>query len=55
LTTVHLPFEEMVRAAVTEIDRLVQHGITGDGQRTVVPVRLVERQSCAAPSSCDAA
>ncbi|HEX8311456.1 MAG TPA: LacI family DNA-binding transcriptional regulator [Chthoniobacteraceae bacterium] len=51
LTTVHLPIEEMVQAAVAEIDRLVRQGATGDGQRIVLPVRLVERESCAAPAS----
>lgn len=52
LTTIHLPAEEMGAAAVKEIEdrvsRVDEHLV--DSRKTVLPVRLVERASCVAPS-----
>lgn len=53
LTTVHLPAEEMGEAAVRAVEALardVEHPLT-EAKRTVMPVRLVERQSAAAPAA----
>lgn len=49
LTTVHLPAEEMAEQAIREIDRLVREGVPDSPRQTVVPVRLVERNSTTAP------
>ncbi len=49
LTTVHLPAEEMGALGVREIDRLVHDAPAPVPRKIVPPVRLIERQSCAAP------
>ena len=51
LTTIHLPAEEMGTMAVKEIERRVKEEALTETQKIVVPVRLVERKSCAAPNS----
>ena len=51
LTTVHLPAEEMGELGVREIDRLVHDAPAPVPRKIVPPVRLIERQSCAAPSA----
>jgi DNA-binding LacI/PurR family transcriptional regulator len=48
LTTIHLPAEEMAAQGVKEIDRLMREGPAAEAFRRVLPVRLVERKSCAA-------
>ncbi len=53
LTTIHVPAEEIGAAAVAEIERRVlakEEGLL-HAKKIVLPVRLVERQSCAAPQS----
>ncbi|MGB8170636.1 MAG: LacI family DNA-binding transcriptional regulator [Chthoniobacteraceae bacterium] len=50
LTTVHLPYEEMAALAVKEIERLVREPLFGEPRKVLLPVRLVERESTAAPS-----
>ncbi len=52
LTTVHLPAEEMGAAAAKEVEHrasLRDEGII-ESKNIVMPVRLVERDSCAAPA-----
>jgi len=52
LSTVHIPAEEMAEAGVREIERRVHdrdHGMA-DTKKIVLPVRLVERESCAPPN-----
>ena len=51
LTTIHLPAEEMGALAVKEIVRLVKEESLNESQKSVIPVRLVERESCAALES----
>lgn len=53
LSTVHLPAEEIGSAAVLEIERRVQLKEEGllEMPKMVLPVRLVERSSCAAPKA----
>lgn len=53
LTTIHLPIEEMAQLAVREVDALVQRGLIGDARRIVLPVQLIERQSCGVPAGED--
>jgi LacI family transcriptional regulator len=48
LTTIHLPAEEMAAAGIQEIDRLVREGAPDAPRKTVLPVRLVLRDSTAA-------
>ena len=48
LTTVHLPLEEMGELGVREIDRLVHDAPAPAPRKIVPPVRLIQRQSCAA-------
>jgi DNA-binding LacI/PurR family transcriptional regulator len=48
LTTVHLPAEEMAALAIREIDRMIREAATPETRRVLMPVHLVERQSCAA-------
>ncbi len=48
LTTVHLPIEEMAELGVREIDRLVHDAPAPVPRKIVSPVRLIQRQSCAA-------
>lgn len=48
LTTVHLPVEEMGELGVREIDRLVHDAPAPVPRKIVPPVRLIQRQSCAA-------
>ncbi|MDP9292538.1 MAG: LacI family transcriptional regulator [Verrucomicrobiota bacterium] len=53
LTTIHLPAEEMGTAAVHEVEaraRDVEHPLL-EAKKTLMPVRLVERQSVAAPTA----
>src|SRR5207245_2681944 len=52
LSTVHLPAGEIGAAAVQEIERRVAQKEEGlaESKKIVLPVRLVERESCAAPS-----
>jgi DNA-binding LacI/PurR family transcriptional regulator len=49
LTTVRLPFEEMAQLGVQEVDQLVRGGGLEEARRTVLPVSLIERSSCAPP------
>ncbi|RYD83470.1 MAG: LacI family transcriptional regulator, partial [Verrucomicrobiaceae bacterium] len=49
LTTVHLPAEQMADTAIHEADRLVREGAPGEPRKQLLPVRLVERASTAAP------
>ncbi len=51
LTTIHMPAEEMGAMAVKEIERLVKEEPLQEAQKAVIPVRLVERESCSAPKS----
>ena len=51
LTTVHLPAEEMGATGAQETERRVldkENGLA-EPKKIVLPVRLVERESCAAP------
>ena len=48
LTTIHLPAEEMGEHAAQEINRLVHDSPAPVPRKTVPPLRLIERQSCAA-------
>jgi DNA-binding LacI/PurR family transcriptional regulator len=51
LTTVHIPAEEMAEMGVREIDRLVKDGAAlRESEKRMLPVRLVERGSAAAPA-----
>jgi DNA-binding LacI/PurR family transcriptional regulator len=45
LTTVHVPAEEMARAGIREIDRLINLGSAETMHKEVLPVRLVIRES----------
>jgi DNA-binding LacI/PurR family transcriptional regulator len=45
LTSVHLPYEDMARLGVEEVDRLIRFDALPETRSTVVPVRLVERGS----------
>lgn len=47
LTTIHVPAEQMAESSVKEIDRLVRDGVPEAARKTVLPVHLVERNSCA--------
>ena len=47
LTTVRLPLEEMAQLGVQQVDHLVRGGGAEATRKTVLPVRLVERASCA--------
>ncbi len=49
LTTVHFPLQEMGRRAVQEIDKQISLGSPEESELIKLPVRLVERMSCAAP------
>lgn len=52
LSTIHLPAEEIGATAAREAERRVadrEHGLA-DGKKIVLPVRLIERESCAAPA-----
>lgn len=49
LTTVHLPAEEMAALAVREIERLIREPLFDEPRKVLLPVRLVERDSAAAP------
>jgi DNA-binding LacI/PurR family transcriptional regulator len=49
LTTIHLPAEEMGAAAVEELNSRLVGGELREGQHRVLPVRLIERESCAPP------
>jgi LacI family repressor for deo operon, udp, cdd, tsx, nupC, and nupG len=51
LSTIHLPAEEMGATGAQETERRVrdkEHGLS-DPKKIVLPVRLIERESCAAP------
>ncbi len=48
LTTVHLPIEDMAELGVQTIDRLVHDAPSPVPQKTLLPLRLVQRQSSAA-------
>ena len=48
LTTIHLPAEEMGSEAVKDLETRVQKGTLLESKKTALPVRLVERNSCAA-------
>jgi DNA-binding LacI/PurR family transcriptional regulator len=48
LTTIHIPAEEMAESGVRELDALVHDPATPTPRKTLVPVKLVERDSCAA-------
>jgi DNA-binding LacI/PurR family transcriptional regulator len=53
LSTIRLPAEEIGATAVAEAERRVndkEHGLA-ESKKIVLPVRLVERESCAPPSS----
>lgn len=53
LSTVHLPAEELGATAAREAERRVrdhEHGLA-EAEKIVLPVRLIERESCAPPSS----
>lgn len=47
LTTVRLPITEMATRAIQECERLVRLGTFSAGHTTLLPVQLVERDSCA--------
>lgn len=47
LTTVRLPYEEMASLGVREVDQLVRGGGLVEPRRSVLPVRLIARGSCA--------
>lgn len=47
LTTVHLPIAEMAARGIAECERLVRLGSFSPGHTTLLPVRLLERDSCA--------
>lgn len=47
LTTIHLPAEEMAELGIREIDQLVREGAPDAPRKTVMPVRLISRDSCA--------
>jgi LacI family transcriptional regulator len=49
LTTIHLPAEEMAKAGIQEIDRLVREGAPDAPRKTILPVHLKVRASTAAP------
>ena len=53
LSTVHLPAEEIGAAAVAEADRRVREKdvFPSEPRRVLLPVKLVERESCASPGS----
>ncbi len=51
LTTIRLPFEEMSRQAVAEVDRIVHNTTPLLARKIFVPLSLVERASVAAPKS----
>jgi DNA-binding LacI/PurR family transcriptional regulator len=48
LTTIHLPVEEMAESGIREIEHLVRDGAPDAPRKTVLPVRLVTRNSTAA-------
>ncbi len=50
LTTIRLPYEEMAMRAIADADQLVRYDELPPGRATVIPVDLVERGSCAAPT-----
>ncbi len=45
LTTIHLPAEEMAQLAIREIDRLIREGTPDAPRQTVLPARLIVRDS----------
>ncbi len=47
LTTVRLPVEEVARLGIEEVDRLVAEGNIIEPRKTVIPVQLIQRGSCA--------
>ena len=49
LTTIHLPAEEMAAHGVKEIDQMVRVAPSEKVLRSIVPVRLIERESVAPP------
>lgn len=49
LTTVHVPYESMAEQGVLEADRTVRGVGFAEPRQVAVPVRWVERGSCAAP------
>ncbi|SRR5579862_3747113 len=51
LTTIHMPAEEMGALAVKEVERRVKEEALTETQKITIPVRLVERESCAAPGN----
>ena len=49
LTTIHLPVEEMAARGVQQLENLTRGRGLDDPQKTVLPVRLIERATCAPP------
>ena len=48
LTTLHIPAEDMGAEAVKDLESRVQKGILSGSRKIVLPVKLVERNTCAA-------
>jgi LacI family transcriptional regulator len=53
LTTIHLPAEEMALEGIKEVLRRIKDPETGlaESKKIVLPVRLIERESCGAPKA----
>lgn len=51
MTTVHFPLTEMGRLAVTEIEKQLTSGRPMEARQILLPVAVIERQSCAAPAN----
>jgi DNA-binding LacI/PurR family transcriptional regulator len=53
LTTIHLPAEEMAIEGLNEVLRRIRNTETGllESKKILMPVRLVERESCAKPKA----
>jgi DNA-binding LacI/PurR family transcriptional regulator len=53
LTTIHLPAEEMAELGVSEIEHLVRDGVPDAPRKTMLPVKLVTRDSTAARKNAE--
>lgn len=51
LSTIHLPVEEMASCGVQLLENLTRGRGLDDPQKTVLPVQLVQRGTCAAPAA----
>ena len=51
LTTIHLPVEEMAARGVQQLENLTRGRGLDDPKKTVLPVRLIERATCAPPKA----